>query len=83
MTLRKFAARAAMAALAAAITFGAAGSSEAAKKKTAPRDPAATFACPMNWEPVCGRVGAKKQSFANACMAKQAGAKRVKKGACK
>jgi hypothetical protein len=83
MTLRKIAARAALAALAAAFLFGAAGTGEAAKKKAAPKDPAASFMCPPDFTPVCGTVGGKKQTIANACVAKQMGAKRVKKGACK
>lgn len=83
MTLRKIAAHAAVAALAAAFMLGTTGFSEAAKKKAAPKAPAAKEWCKWDWAPVCGTVGGKKQTFSNACFAKEAGAKRVKKGACK
>jgi hypothetical protein len=71
----------AAASLALAFVFGSVASSEA--KKAPPRDPAAVFVCPMDWMPVCGKVGGKKQTFSNACVAKQAGAKHIRKGACK
>lgn len=83
MTLRKIAAHAAMMALAAAFTLGATGFSEAAKKKAAPKAPAAKEWCKWDYAPVCGMVGKTKQTFGNACFAKEAGAKKVKKGACK
>lgn len=84
MTLRKIAAHAAMAALAAAFVLGTAGVGEAAKKKkAAPKAPAAKAWCTWDWKPVCGTVGGKKQTFSNACFAKEAGAKKVRKGVCK
>ena len=83
MTLRKFAAHAAMAALAAAFMFGTAGVGEAAKKKAAPKPAAATAWCPWVWMPVCGVVNGKKQTFSNMCFAKQAKAKKIRPGACK
>ena len=83
MTLRKIAAHAAMAALAAAFMLGTTGLSEAAKKKGAPKAPAAKEWCKWDYAPVCGTVGGKKQTFGNACFAKEAGAKKIKKGACK
>ena len=82
MTLRNIAAHAAMAALAAAFMLGTTGSSEAAKKKTAPK-PAAPVVCPWVWAPVCGTVGGHRHTFSNARFAKQAGAKKITKGACK
>lgn len=84
MTVRKIAAHAAMAALAAAFVLGTTGLSEAAKKKkAAPKAPAAKEWCKWDYAPVCGTVGGKKQTFGNACFAKEAGAKKIKKGACK
>jgi hypothetical protein len=83
MTRHKFAAPAAVAALTAVFVFGSTGIGEAKKAAKPAKDPAASFICPMEWVPVCGTVGGKKQTFGNACVAKQAGAKNVKKGACK
>jgi hypothetical protein len=74
---------AAMAALSVAFVFGSVSGSEAAKKKAAPKDVTAVFACPLDWAPVCGTLNKKRVTFSNACMAKQAGATMVKKGACK
>ena len=54
-----------------------------AKKKAAPKAPAAKEWCKWDYAPVCGTVGGKKQTFGNACFAKEAGAKKIKKGACK
>jgi hypothetical protein len=85
MTLRKFAAHAAMAALAAAFMFASAGVSEAAKKKAAPKakEPSKADWCNFEYKPVCGVVGGKKVTFSNACWAKREGAKKIKPGACK
>jgi hypothetical protein len=82
MTVRKVAAQAAMAALAAAFMLGATGVSEA-KKKAAPKAPAAKEWCKWDYAPVCGTVAGKKQTFSNACFAKENGAKKIKKGVCK
>ena len=82
MRLRKIAASAAAVALAASFMLGSTGIGEAKKAKPM-KDPAASFICPMDWMPVCGKAGGKKQTFGNACMAKQAGATHVRKGACK
>jgi hypothetical protein len=76
-------ATAAVAALSMAFVFGSVSGSEAAKKKAAPVDPARVFLCPLNYEPVCGTLNKKRVTFGNACQAKQAGATRIKKGACK
>lgn len=76
-------ATATLAALSMAFVLGSVSGSEAAKKKAAPKDPAAVFACPMDYMPVCGKLHKKRSTFANACQAKQAGATRVRKGACK
>jgi hypothetical protein len=72
-----------VAAVSLAFVLGSVSGSEAAKKKAAPVDPARVFACPMNYEPVCGTLNKKRVTFGNACQAKQAGATKVKKGACK
>ena len=74
---------AAVAALSMAFVFGSVTASEAAKKKAAPKDPAAVFACPLEGPAVCGTLNKKRSTFANACQAKQAGATKVRKGACK
>lgn len=74
---------AAVAALSMAFVFGSVAASEAAKAKAAPADPARVFACPISYEPVCGTLNKKPATFANACHAKQAGAAKFKKGACK
>jgi hypothetical protein len=76
-------ATAAVAALSMAFVFGAVTASEAAKKKAAPKDPTAVFACPLDYSPVCGKLNKKRATFANACQAKQAGVAKFKKGACK
>lgn len=36
----------------------------------------------MEYAPVCGTMNKKRVTFGNACMAKHAGATRVRKGAC-
>jgi hypothetical protein len=76
-------ATAAVAALSMAFVLGSVTASEAAKKKAAPKDPTAVFACPLDYAPVCGTLNKKRSTFANACQAKQAGATKIKKGACK
>ena len=35
------------------------------------------------WQPVCGTVAGIKRTFSNACFAKAAGARHVRKGECK
>jgi hypothetical protein len=80
MTLRKFAAHAAMAALATAFMFGTTGLSEAAKKA---KEPSKAEWCNFEYKPVCGVVDSKKRTFSNACWAKREGAKHIKNGACK
>ena len=80
MTLRKFAAHAALAALAAAFTLGTTGVGMAAKKA---KEPSKAEWCNFEYKPVCGVVGGKKVTFSNACWAKREGAKHIKPGACK
>jgi hypothetical protein len=74
---------AAVAAVSLVFVLGSVSGSEAAKKKAAPADPARVFACPLDYQPVCGTLNKKRVTFGNACQAKQAGATKIKKGACK
>ena len=66
----KFAAHAAMAALAAAFMFGTAGVGEAAKKK-AEKGPSKAEWCNFEYKPVCGMIGGKKRTFSE-CLLGQA-----------
>ena len=40
-------------------------------------------ACPMIYDPVCGRVGRRTQTFGNSCEANAAGAEIVNRGECR
>lgn len=82
MTLRKFAAHVAMAALAAAFMFGTAGVGEAAAAKKA-KAPSKAEWCNFQHKPVCGTYNGKRTTFSNECWAKREGAKKIKPGACK
>jgi len=62
------------------ITCGAVWEGQAAEKKHPPK--ASAFVCTMEYAPVCGTMNKKRVTFGNACMAKHAGATRVRKGAC-
>lgn len=70
-----------VAALAGAFMFASTGVSEAAKKKKAEAAP--SIGCVGFWVPVCGKKGKKSMTYANACMAKAAGAKVKSQGECK
>ncbi len=67
------------AALAGAFIFASTGVSEAAKKK---KEAAPSIGCVALWVPVCGKKGKKTMTYANACMAKEAGAKVKSQGEC-
>lgn len=82
MTLRKFAAHAATAALAAAFMFGTGGIGQAEMAKKA-KAPSKAEWCNFEYKPVCGVIGGKKRTFSNACWAKREGARHIKPGACK
>lgn len=71
-----------VAALAAVFMFASTGVSEAAKKKAAAPAPQPQL-CFMAWQPVCGMKGKVSKTYANACMARNDGAKVVAQGECK
>ena len=66
--------------LAVAFMVGSAGVSEAKKKAKAAAAPAQP--CQWWYVPVCGMKGKVKTNYDNQCLAKQAGAKKIKAGRC-
>lgn len=39
--------------------------------------------CTMEYRPVCGLKDGRRRTFANPCMARAAGARRIRPGACR
>lgn len=61
---------------------GSSGPSQPPVTNQPPQQPGPPGACTREFAPVCGTVGGARQTFSNACMAREAGARQIRPGQC-